>query len=60
MSILFSLNFHQVTLYESLISEYKISWATVIKPYGAVARTVPSGPFQSIPAVFERVLVYGI
>ncbi len=30
----FSLNFHLVTLYESLISKYEISWATVKKPNG--------------------------
>jgi hypothetical protein len=29
--MIFSLNFHLVTLYESLILKYKISWASVKK-----------------------------
>ncbi len=37
-----------------MISKYKISWAAVKKPNGAVTRTVPSGPFRVSLGVFER------
>jgi hypothetical protein len=54
MSILFDFFLkisYLVTLYESLISNYKISWATV---RWAVTRTVPFGPFRVSLGVFER------
>ena len=50
-----------VTLYESLISKYKISWATVKKIQWAVTRTVRSGPFAEYPWCFwdrESLLFY--
>ncbi len=54
--MIFALNSHLETLYESLISKYKILYATVKKTQWAVTRTVPTGPFRSIPGVFERQL----
>jgi hypothetical protein len=54
----FFLKFPSVTLYESLISKYKISWVTVKTPQWAVTRTVPSGPFRVVPVFLRGSLRY--